>query len=90
MGATFRGEPCSLCMNTRNSSLPILAFLAVLSAIILLPVGAAASSIALTVTGVLAILAADYGREMAPLSARSNVMPFEAPGRTSAGLKEAA
>jgi hypothetical protein len=77
-------------MNTRNSSLPILAFLAVLSAIILLPVGAAASSIALTVTGVLAILSADYGREMAPVRARSNVLPFEAPGRGPAGLKEAA
>jgi hypothetical protein len=77
-------------MNTRNSSLPILAFLAVLSAIILLPVGAAASSIALTLTGVLAILAADYGREMAPLSARSNVIAFEASGRSPVGLKEAA
>jgi hypothetical protein len=77
-------------MNTRNSSLPILAFLAVLSAIILLPVGAAASSIALTVTGVIAILAADYGREMSPLYVRASVIPFEAPGRASAGLKEAA
>lgn len=77
-------------MNTRHSSLPVLAFLAVLSAIILLPVGAAASSIALTVTGVLAILAADYGGGMAPLSVRPNVVAFEAPGSTPAGLKEAA
>jgi hypothetical protein len=77
-------------MNTRNSSLPILAFLAVLSAIILLPVGAAASSIALTVTGVVAILAADYGREISPLGLRASVVPFEASGRNSAGLKEAA
>jgi hypothetical protein len=77
-------------MNTRNSSLPILAFLAVLSAIILLPVGAAASSIALTVTGVLAVLAADYGREMSPLSVSASVIPFESSGRTAAGLKEAA
>jgi len=53
-------------------------------------VGAAASSIALTLTGVVAILAADYGREMAPLSARSNVIAFEASGRSPVGLKEAA
>ena len=77
-------------MNTRTSSLPILAFLAVLSAIILLPVGAAASSIALTVTGVLAVLAADYGREMSPVCVRASVIPFESPGRAPAGHKEAA
>jgi hypothetical protein len=77
-------------MNTRNSSLPILAFLAVLSAIILLPVGAAASSIALTVTGVLAVLTADYGRETAPLGLPANVVAFGSPGRTPAGLKRAA
>jgi hypothetical protein len=77
-------------MNTRTSSLPILAFLAVLSAIILLPVGAAASSIALTVTGVLAVLSADYGREMSPLGVSASVVPFESPGRTTAGFKEAA
>jgi hypothetical protein len=77
-------------MNTRNSSLPILAFLAVLSAIILLPVGAAASSIALTLTGVLAVLSADYGREMAPLSLPATVVAFEAPGRSPAWLRDAA
>jgi hypothetical protein len=77
-------------MNTRNSSLPIISFLTVLSAIILLPVGAAASSIALTVTGVLAVLSADYGRELAPLGVPADVIAFEAPGRAPAGLKEAA
>jgi hypothetical protein len=55
-------------MNTRNSSLPILAFLAVLSA----------------------ILAADYGRELAPLSPQASVVPFGSSGRAPAGLKEAA
>jgi hypothetical protein len=77
-------------MNTRNSSLPILAFLAVLSAIILLPVGAAASSIALTVTGVLAVLSADYGREMSPLNVSASVIPFESSCRSAAGHKQAA
>jgi hypothetical protein len=73
-----------------NSSLPALAFLAVLAAAIVLPVSAGAASIALTMSGVLAMLAADYGHEMAPLRDTARVVAFEGPSRTEAGLKEAA
>jgi hypothetical protein len=77
-------------MNMNNSSLPILAFLAVIAATILLPLSATASGIALTVTGVVAMLAADYGREITPLRIPANVVPFEASGRGPATLQKAA
>lgn len=46
--------------NLNTSTLPILSFVAAIAAFALLPVNAAAAVV--TVTGVLSILAADYGR----------------------------
>lgn len=74
----------------KNNSLPILAFLAVLAAAIFLPIGENAASIALTVTGVIAMLSADYGREMRPIRVPANIVPFEASGRRTAELGRAA
>jgi hypothetical protein len=74
----------------KNTSLPIKAFLAALAAIALLPVGPGAAAIAFTVTGLLAILLSDYGREMQPLQARSNVVPVDFSGRRRPELSEAA
>jgi hypothetical protein len=74
----------------KNNSIPILAFLAVLVATILLPISAGGACIALTVTGVLAILAADYGRTVEPLRVPANVIAFEIPGRKAAALGKAA
>jgi len=74
----------------KNNSLPILAFLAVLAAALFLPIGENAASIALTVTGVIAMLSADYGRELRPLRVPANVVPFEATGHRTAGLRRAA
>jgi hypothetical protein len=74
----------------KNTSIPILAFLAAIAASILLPISATASGIALTVTGVIAMLAADYGRVLTPLSLPSNVVPFEASRRVPAAVEEAA
>ena len=48
--------------NVNTSTLPILTFVAAIAAFALLPVSAAAAGAAITVTGVLSILAADYGR----------------------------
>jgi hypothetical protein len=73
-----------------NSSLPIKAFLGVLLAIILLPFGGAAAAIAFTATGLLSILAADYGRNLEPVRVTASVVPFEGPGRGPAVLSEAA
>ncbi|HEY5227025.1 MAG TPA: hypothetical protein VIJ19_00720 [Opitutaceae bacterium] len=52
-----------------NNSLALTAFLVALAAAVILPVGPAAACTALTVSGVLAIFLADYGRDLAPLSA---------------------
>jgi hypothetical protein len=73
-----------------NTSLPILSFLAVLAASIFLPISAPASCIALTITGVLAMLASDYGRELAPIEASSNLIPVDFAGRNAAPLDKAA
>jgi hypothetical protein len=90
MGVTFRREPCSSFNNMKNSSLPIQAFLAVLAAAIILPVSAGATFLALTMAGALAVLAADYGREVAPLRAQAPVVPFGRSSPRQAALDEAA
>jgi hypothetical protein len=63
-----------------KTSLPIKAFLAAMAAIAFLPVGPAAASIAFTVIGVVAILMADYGREIEPIQAASPVVRFDFSG----------
>jgi hypothetical protein len=52
-----------------NNSLPLTAFLVALAAAVILPIGPAGACTALTVSGILAIFLADYGRDIAPLSA---------------------
>jgi hypothetical protein len=74
----------------KNTSLPIKAFLAAIAAIAFLPVGPGAASIAFTVTGLLAILLSDYGREMGPLQSPSNVVPFNFSSRRQDELNRAA
>jgi hypothetical protein len=76
--------------NMNTSSLPILSFLAVLTASILLPVSAGAACIALTITGVAAVLASDYGRDSAPIQSAANVIPVDFSSRHAAGLGRAA
>ncbi len=84
------GLPCYLGINMKNNSIPALSFLAVLTATLLMPVGAAASCIALTFTGVLAILVSDYGRELPPLDMGDNVIPVDFSGPKTAGSRKAA
>jgi hypothetical protein len=74
----------------KTTSLPIKAFLAALVAIAFLPVGPGAASIAFTVTGLLAILLSDYGREMEPVTTPGNVVPFDFSHRKLAQLQDAA
>jgi hypothetical protein len=74
----------------KTSSLPIISFLVALAAAIFLPISAIAASVLLTVTGVLAILAADYGRTIEPVRAAAAVVPFEAPHRSAPVLGRAA
>ncbi|HXQ81618.1 MAG TPA: hypothetical protein VN775_09915 [Opitutaceae bacterium] len=65
-------------MNTRT--LPVISFLAVIAAFVVLPVSAVAACIGLSVTGMISVLAADYGRGVEPLSVQEPVAPF-APSR---------
>jgi hypothetical protein len=74
----------------KTTTLPIKAFLAALAAIAFLPVGPGAASIAFTVTGLLAILLSDYGREMEPVRINSNVVPFDFRGRKQDHFNQAA
>jgi hypothetical protein len=74
----------------KNNSIPVLSFLAVLTATLLLPVGATASCIALTFTGVLAILVSDYGRELPELQTGASVIPVDFSVQGTAGLDKAA
>jgi hypothetical protein len=74
----------------KTTSLPIKAFLAAIAAIAFIPVGPGAAAIAFTVTGLLAILLADYGREVQPLAVSSNVDPFDFTSHKLRGLDRAA
>ncbi|HEY1763771.1 MAG TPA: hypothetical protein VGF85_02535 [Opitutaceae bacterium] len=76
-------------MNSKKS-LPVIAFLAVLAALILAPVSAMVAGLAVSVAGIFLILAADYGRNMTPLRAVSTVVPFAAPRRPAESYREAA
>jgi hypothetical protein len=74
----------------KTSTIAIAAFLAALAAIAILPVGPVAASVAFTSTGLLAMLASDYGRENRPLGTRGNVVPFEAASQGACEMDRAA
>jgi hypothetical protein len=73
-----------------SKSLSYLSVLAVLAASVVLPVSAITVAITFSVAGVLAILHADYGREILPLRAEASTISFGLPGPASADLREAA
>ncbi len=75
-------------MNTHTLS--ITAFLAALAAAVAFPVSVAASCVALTVTGTLAVLLADYGRTVEPLRVPAVIVPFNRPSLPDERLFEAA
>jgi len=60
----------------KTNVLPIKAFLASLGAIALFPFTAVAAAATFTVTGVFAIIVADYGRTIEPLRVNAAVVPF--------------
>lgn len=74
----------------KTTSLPIKALLAVIAAVALIPVAPAAAAIAFTSTGLIAMLASDYGRNLEPVGAQAGIVPFELAGRGAARLNEAA
>jgi len=62
--------------NMKTRSLPIIAFLAAIAAIATVPMDAGAACAALTVTGLLSTMVADYGRAKRPVPALAPVVPF--------------
>jgi hypothetical protein len=74
----------------KTNVLPIKAFLASLGAIALFPFTAAAAAAVFTVTGIFAVLAADYGRTIEPLRVSAEILPFGAPGQLAVPQSRAA
>jgi len=74
----------------KTNLLPIVAFLATLVAFVVLPVSATAASIALSVTGMLSVFTADYGRSLEPLRVPAPVLPLRSPRAAIAECRAAA
>lgn len=77
-------------MKMKTNSLPVISFLAVLAALVLVPVSAAVAGLAVSVSGIFLVAAADYGRNVEPVRAESEVVPFGAPGRAPVDERKAA
>jgi hypothetical protein len=73
----------------KTNLLPVIAFLAPVAAVALLPVSAVAAVIALSATGLLSVFASDYSRNVQPLRAPTQVVAFSTP-RPSAEYRNAA
>lgn len=67
-----------------------LSILAMIAAFLVVPVSAKAAVIAFTVTGILAVMMADYGRDLKPVRDRARLVPFEGTGCGQAEFDEAA
>ena len=74
-------------MNTKTNILPISAVLATIVVAALLPVSVTAAGIAATLVALLAILHADYGRNLEPLRPEFQATPF---GQAPSGRVELA
>jgi hypothetical protein len=73
----------------KTNLLPVIAFLAALAAFVLLPISTVAATVALSVTGMISVFAADYGRRAAPLRVPAPVVPMNL-SRMAAENQEAA
>jgi hypothetical protein len=74
----------------KSNILPISAALATIVVAALLPVSVSAAGIAATLIGLLAILHADYGRNVQPLRPQCQVASFEVANCKQVELNEAA
>jgi hypothetical protein len=68
----------------KTNIVPLAAFLAALATIALVPVSAATACAALTVTGLLSTIAADYGRARRPVLVLAPVLPYTPPAEVAA------
>jgi hypothetical protein len=60
----------------KNLLLKNISILAVLASFLVIPVSTVAAGIAFTFTGVIAMLVADYGRTIHPITANADVVAF--------------
>ena len=74
----------------KTSSLPIIAFLAAIAAFVLLPMSAVAAGVTFSVTGMISVFAADYGKNLEPVRVPAKVVALEEARRPSAELRTAA
>jgi len=74
----------------KTSSLPIIAFLAAIAAFVLLPMSAVAAGVTFSVTGMISVFAADYGRNLEPVRVTARVVPVEEARNTSVEFRAAA
>jgi hypothetical protein len=88
-GSVFSGQS-EITINMKTNQLQVSAALAAIVVAALLPISVAAASIAACMTGVLAIICADYGRNLEPLRPDSKVSAFYLPESKYAELGKAA
>ncbi|HXQ81619.1 MAG TPA: hypothetical protein VN775_09920 [Opitutaceae bacterium] len=74
----------------KTNSLPLIAFLVAIAAFALLPVSAVAASVAFSVTGMISVFTADYGRKLEPARVSTQVIAFDATRAPSAEFRDAA
>ena len=77
-------------LNMKTNSLPLVAFLAVIAAFAVLPVSAVAASIALSITGMISVLSADYGRGTKPVGIPAPAVPCNVSRLELTGYRAAA
>jgi hypothetical protein len=74
----------------KSNIFPVSTLLAAVVASVILPVSAPAAVLAFTVTGLLSVFVADYGRTIKPLSLPGEIIPLDSRGPTLAELSKAA
>jgi hypothetical protein len=74
----------------KTNTLPLVAFLAAIAAYAFLPMSAVAAFVALSVTGMISILAVDYGRGAEPAGIPAPAVPCDRPSLALTGCKSAA
>ena len=67
----------------KTNTLPLVAFLAAIATVAIVPVGAATACAAFTVTGLLLTMVADYGRGRRPDLVLAPVLPLTPPAEVA-------
>lgn len=77
-------------MNIKVSLLHSLAAIGLAASLVALPIDATAAAITFALVGILAVLFADYGRNLEPLRVPAEVIPLDRPAGAAPDLRAAA